>query len=154
MRVHRLERAQRLPAAPDEAFPFFAEALNLERITPAWLGFRVTTRTPIAMGAGTFIEYRLALHRVPVRWRTEVVLWDPPRRFVDVQRYGPYALWHHTHAFEPAGSGTIMRDVVRYALPLGPVGAFAHAAFVRRDLDRIFDYRAEAVAEAFGAAGD
>jgi ligand-binding SRPBCC domain-containing protein len=81
-----------------------------------------------------------------VRWRTEIVLWNPPRRFVDVQRSGPYALWHHTHAFERDGEGTIMRDVVRYALPLGALGALAHVAFVGRDLERIFAFRQREVA--------
>jgi ligand-binding SRPBCC domain-containing protein len=146
MRVYRLERAQRLPAPPEDVFPYFADALNLERITPPWLGFRVISPGPLSMGAGTSIEYHLRLHRLPVRWRTEIVLWDPPSRFVDVQRSGPYRLWHHTHSFEPLDGGTVMRDVVRYALPLGRLGALAHAGFVRRDLERIFDFRKEQVA--------
>ena len=146
MSVHRLERTQLLHASPDEVFPFFADALNLERITPPWLGFRVTTPSPIEMRAGAFIEYRLALHRLPVRWRTEIVLWDPPRRFVDVQLSGPYRVWHHTHDFEADGhGGTLMRDTVRYALPLGPVGALAHRLVVRRDVAAIFDFRREAI---------
>jgi ligand-binding SRPBCC domain-containing protein len=153
MTVHRLETAQRLPAPPEKVFPFFSDARNLERITPARLRFRVLTPGPIEMRAGTVIEYRLRMHRIAVGWRTEIVLWDPPRRFVDVQRSGPYRLWHHTHSFEPAGGGTLMRDVVRYALPLGPVGVLAHAAFVRRDLERIFDFRGEEVARLLGGMG-
>jgi ligand-binding SRPBCC domain-containing protein len=147
MAVHVLTREQRLPGSPDEVFPFFGDARNLEAITPPWLGFRVITPEPIAMAPGTLIEYRLRLHGVPIRWRTTIAVWDPPRRFVDVQLSGPYRMWHHTHDFAPAadGSGTLMRDTVRYALPFGPLGALAHRLLVRRDLDRIFDYRTGAV---------
>jgi ligand-binding SRPBCC domain-containing protein len=146
MKLHVLERSQRLPRPPDEVFPFFADALNLERITPPWLGFRVVTPGPIEMGAGTRIDYRLRLHGVPLTWHTEIVLWDPPRRFVDVQLSGPYRLWHHTHRFEAVGDGTVMTDIVRYGLARGPLGALAHAVLVRRDLERIFDFRHRAVA--------
>ena len=153
MRVHTLARSQRLEQPSEEVFPFFAAARNLERITPPWLGFRVLTPEPIEMRAGAMIDYRLELHRLALRWRTEIVLWDPPRRFVDVQRSGPYSLWHHTHSFEPCGEGTLMRDVVRYRLPLGPLGSLAHVAFVRRDLERIFAFRQREVARILGAAG-
>jgi ligand-binding SRPBCC domain-containing protein len=98
------------------------------------------------MRRATRIDYRLKLRGIRLRWRTEIALWDPPHRFVDVQRSGPYRLWHHTHRFEPAGDGTIMTDVVRYALPFGPLGELAHLALVRRDLERIFDFRREQVA--------
>lgn len=147
MAVHVLRREQRLPRPPRESFEFFGDAFNLERITPPWLGFRVITPRPIHMAAGTVIEYRLGLHAVPVRWRTRIAIWEPGRRFVDVQLRGPYRLWHHTHEFEPAagGTATLMRDTVRYALPLGPLGSLARRAFVARDLERIFDYRTEAV---------
>jgi ligand-binding SRPBCC domain-containing protein len=144
--VHILRREQRLPGAPEDVFPFFADALNLEAITPPWLGFRVTTPQPIDMRAGTLLEYRLRLRGVPLRWRTRIAVWDPPRRFVDVQVAGPYRLWHHTHDFEADGAGgTVMRDTVRYGLPLGPLGALAHRLVVRRDLAAIFAFRQRAV---------
>ena len=143
---HTLRREQRLPGTPDEVFPFFADAGNLAAITPAFLGFRIVTPRPIEMRVGTIIEYRLALHRLPISWLTQIVDWEPGVRFVDAQLRGPYALWHHTHDFEPDGDGTIMRDTVRYAIPFGPAGRLAHAAFVRRDLERIFDFRAAEVA--------
>ena len=147
MRIHVLEREQRIPAPPEAVFPFFEDAGNLEAITPPFLGFRVVTARPIAMRPGALIEYRLKLHGVPVRWRTRIERLDPPFMFVDAQLSGPYRLWHHTHVFEPDGrGGTIMRDRVRYALPFGPLGTIAHALFVRRDLRRIFDFRHEAVA--------
>ena len=148
--MRRLEREQHLPGAPEDVFGFFADALNLERITPPWLGFRVTTPGTIEMQPGTLIEYRLRLHRVPVRWLTRIEVWEPPERFVDLQVRGPYRSWHHEHLFTPApGGGTLMRDRVDYELPLGPLGDIAHALFVGRDLKRIFDHRAESVARYF-----
>lgn len=148
MKVHLLERRQGSPFPP-RAFAFYADALNLEAIAPPWLAFRVATPGPIAMGAGTLIDYRLRLHGVPIRWRTRIEAWDPPRRFVDVQVRGPSALWEHTHTFEPAGDDAVaIGDRVRYALSIGVLGRLAHALFVRRDLERIFDYRRLTVADA------
>jgi ligand-binding SRPBCC domain-containing protein len=144
--VHVLEREQRLPGEPADVFPFFADAFNLEQITPPWLRFRVDRPGSIDMRPGALIEYRLRLHRVPLRWQTTIAVWDPPRRFVDVQIRGPYRLWHHTHDFARDGDGgTVMRDTVRYGLPLGRLGDLAHLLLVRRDLAAIFDFRAEAI---------
>jgi ligand-binding SRPBCC domain-containing protein len=151
--VHVLERRQRLEVPPERAFAFYADARNLEAITPPWLAFRVTTPGRIEMRPGTLIDYRLRLHGVPVRWRTRIEVWDPPRRFVDVQLRGPYALWEHTHTFEPDGAdGVVIGDRVRYALPLGPLGRIVHALVVRRDLERIFEHRRHAVAAHLGGA--
>jgi len=150
-RVHLLERRQRVEFSIDQAFDFYGDAHNLERITPPWLGFGVTTPGPIEMGVGTSIDYRLRLHRVPVRWRTRIEVWEPPRRFVDVQVRGPYALWEHTHGFEEDGPGaTVIRDRVRYSIPFGPLGELADRLLVRRDLKRIFDYRRDAVTRELG----
>jgi ligand-binding SRPBCC domain-containing protein len=149
--LQTLAREQILPADPDTVFGFFADAFNLETITPAWLRFRVVTPGPIAMAPGTLIEYRLRLHGLPVRWLTRIEIWEPGERFVDVQVRGPYRTWHHTHSFEPHPDGTLVRDTVRYELPLGPLGRLAHAAFVRRDLERIFDFRHEEVARRLDA---
>jgi ligand-binding SRPBCC domain-containing protein len=132
-------------------FGFFADAFNLEAITPSWLRFQVVTPGPIRMVPGALIEYRLRLHGVPIRWLTRIETWEPGARFVDVQVRGPYRLWHHTHSFEPHEQGTLARDRVRYALPLGPLGRLADAAFVHRDLGRIFDYRRAEVARRLGA---
>jgi ligand-binding SRPBCC domain-containing protein len=145
VRVHVLERSQRLSRPPQDVFPFFADAFNLEAITPPWLRFRVLTPGPVTMAHGTLLEYRLRLRGLPLRWLTRIETWEPPLRFVDCQVRGPYRLWQHTHSFEPDGDGTIMRDRVRYALPLGPLGELAHMALVRRDLDRIFAFRHAAV---------
>lgn len=152
-KVHILERLQRVDLPIARAFEFYGDAHNLERITPPWLGFEVTTPGLIEMGVGTSIEYRLRLHRVPVRWRTRIEAWEPPRRFVDVQVKGPYSLWEHAHTFEEDGSGaTIIGDRVRYSIPFGPLGEIADRLLVRRDLRRIFDYRREAVARELRAA--
>jgi ligand-binding SRPBCC domain-containing protein len=145
---HVLRREQRLPRPPQEVFPFFADAGNLEAITPDWLRFRIVAPRPIEMRAGTLIEYRLRLHGLPISWLTRIEAWEPGARFVDMQLTGPYRLWHHTHEFEPDGAGgTVMRDTVRYALPFGPLGAVAHRAFVARDIAAIFDHRVRRVAE-------
>ena len=146
MVIHTLRREQVLAAAPDAVFAFFADPFNLEAITPPLLRFAVVTPGPIAMGAGTFIQYRLRLRGVPMRWDTLIGEWEPPRRFVDVQVRGPYRLWHHTHELSALGDGrTLMRDTVRYALGFGVLGELAHRAVVRRDLEAIFAYRAERV---------
>ncbi len=150
MRVHVLEREQLLPRPPGEVFPFFAAARNLEAITPPLLRFEVVTPEPIEMRAGTLLQYRLRLRGLPIDWLTRIAEWEPGERFVDEQIAGPYRLWHHTHRFEPYGDGaTLMRDTVRYALPLWPLGELA-APLVRRDLARIFDFRGAACAEHFG----
>lgn len=146
--IHILKRRQRIERPIDGAFAFYGDARNLELITPPWLGFEVTTPAPIKMGIGTLIEYRLRLHRVPVRWQTRIDAWEPPHRFVDAQIKGPYSLWEHTHTFEPDGLGaTIIEDRVRYAIPFGPLGNLADRLLVRRDLQQIFDYRRDAVAQ-------
>ncbi len=147
-----LEREQVLPGLPEEVFPFFADAHNLEAITPPLLRFRVITPDPIEMHVGTTIQYRLRLRGVGVNWLTSIQAWDPPHRFVDVQLRGPYALWHHTHTFEEVAGGTRMSDVVRYALPLGPVGELAHRAFVRRDVEGIFSFRHHELARRVAAS--
>ena len=151
LRYHTLARRQRLAHTPGEVFDFFADAGNLEAITPPSLSFRIVTPRPIAMGAGALIEYRLRVRGVPLMWLTRIDTWEPARRFVDVQLAGPYALWHHTHVFEALEDGsTLMHDVVRYALPFWPAGEIAHRAFVARELRAIFDFRHDEVARRFG----
>lgn len=147
MDVRTLQREQRLPGTPDEVFAFFADARNLEAITPPLLRFRVVTPAPIVMRRGTLIRYRLRVRGLPVTWLTRIEEWDPPHRFVDQQLKGPYALWQHTHTFEADGAETIMRDTVRYRIGFGPLGALADTLLVRRDVARIFDFRAQRVRE-------
>jgi ligand-binding SRPBCC domain-containing protein len=156
MRIFTLEREQLLPGRPEEVFPFFADARNLEAITPPLLRFEVVTPGEIPMRVGTLIQYRLTLRGIGVNWLTSIQEWNPPWRFVDVQVRGPYALWHHTHEFaaHDGGKATIMRDTVRYAIGFGPFGAVAARAFVHRDVANIFDYRRTAVVDALRSAAD
>lgn len=148
--VHHLYREQLIARPLDDVFGFFSEASNLELITPPWLNFNLLGSEPAAMGPGTMIEYRLRLHRLPMRWLSRIALWQPQRAFVDVQVRGPYRVWRHRHEFERCGQTTRVCDRVDYALPLGLLGELAHAAFVERDLARIFDYRRTAVARLLG----
>ena len=135
-----------LPRRRDEVFPFFADARNLDTLTPPWLNFEILTPAPIAMRPGALIDYRLRVHGIPIRWRTEIVEWNPPLRFVDVQLRGPYTLWHHTHTFEAHEGGTLCRDEVRYR-PRG--GSLTNRLFVRRDVENIFAFRNRKLTEIF-----
>lgn len=141
---------QWVPRTPEDLFPFFADARNLEKITPDFLEFRVLAVTPEELGEGTVIDYRLKLRGVPLRWRSVIEEWSPGRRFTDRQTRGPYAVWHHVHEFEPASGGTILRDRVRYAVPLGALGETVAGSFVRRDVEKIFAFRRARIEEMFG----
>jgi ligand-binding SRPBCC domain-containing protein len=134
----------------DEVFTFFSRAENLELLTPPWLRFQIITPLPIAMGVGTLIEYRLRVHGVPLRWMSRIDEWQENVGFVDRQLRGPYRSWLHRHEFERDGERTLVRDSVRYSLPLGALGRICGAPLVRRDLDRVFAFRGEAVARHFG----
>ena len=146
MRVHRFQQTTRLARRPDEVFPFFAAAGNLQRITPPELGFRILT-PDVEMMEGALIRYSLSLFGVRFQWHTEITRWNPPHEFVDVQLRGPYRQWIHTHTFRPDGDGTLMEDVVDYALPLQPLGEIA-APLVGLQVRRIFNYRARVIAQA------
>lgn len=147
---HTLRREQWVPRPVEEVFEFFADAKNLETITPPFLGFHILSVSTPQIVEGTEIRYRLKLHGFPMGWLTEIRQWRPPHRFVDVQRKGPYSLWHHTHTFEGYAGRTRMRDVVRYVLPFGPLGELVHGLKVRADVEKIFAYRHEKIRELFG----
>jgi len=151
MRFKTLHRVQSVPAPLAEVFFFFCDARNLDRITPPWLRFKVLGQTDCEPKAGTLIHYQLAWHGIPLRWISRIEEWRPPELFVDVQVKGPYALWHHTHSFEACEGGTLIGDAVRYAVPMGALGDFLGGWLVRRDVERIFDYRAEQIPAMFGA---
>lgn len=145
--VYRLERSQRISCGRDEVFVFFADAANLEAVTPPFLRFRILSTMPVEMRRGARIEYSLALFGIPFRWRTVITRWEPGICFVDEQEAGPYAFWRHTHWFADDGDATEMKDTVEYALPLGPLGRIARWLFVRRTLERIFDFRRDTISQ-------
>ncbi|MCC7388356.1 MAG: SRPBCC family protein [Phycisphaerales bacterium] len=148
-RGYRLHAQVRLASPIGEVFPFFADARNLDRLTPPSLRFEILTPGEIEMAPGTLIDYRIRLRAVPMRWRTRITEWDPPHGFADEQLRGPYRWWIHRHRFTPDGDGTIMTDTVDYAVPGGPLAPLAHTLLVRRDVERIFRYRSAAIGEIF-----
>ena len=152
MRVREFTAELWLPAPPEEVFPFFAEAANLETITPPWLNFHIITPQPVAMREGTLIDYRLRVRGFPMKWRTLISAWEPPFRCVDEQLKGPYRLWKHEHTFEARDGGTLARDRVQYAAPFDWL---VHRWLVRPDVERIFAYRQEVLKKKFsGDSGE
>jgi hypothetical protein len=147
VRIHVLEREQLVRTPAERVFAFFSDPRNLETLTPAWLRFEILSPEPIAMAKDARIDYRLRIAGIPVRWRTRITSFEPGRGFVDEQERGPYALWEHTHRFEPTDRGVLVSDRVRYALPLGALGAIAHGLWVHSALTRIFDFRFARVRE-------
>jgi ligand-binding SRPBCC domain-containing protein len=151
MKVRVLERSQIVPRPIAETFKFFSDPRNLERLTPAFLNFKFLTPPPAVVHPGTVIDYQIRLYGVPVHWRTRIEIVEAPKKFVDVQEKGPYALWRHSHTFRQiAGSATEMKDRVEYAMPLGPLGDIAYHLFVKRSLAQIFDYRERELAAVMG----
>lgn len=150
MHTYVLHREQWLTRPIEEVFEFFSRPENLQVITPPWLDFRMVA-TPQTLQAGSLIRYRLRWHALPIRWTTEISEWNPPHGFVDREVSGPYALWNHEHSFSAYEGGTTMRDRVTYALPFGILGWIAHKILVKRDVERIFDYRSQTMQRLFPA---
>jgi ligand-binding SRPBCC domain-containing protein len=149
MHSYRLTREQWLPKPLEETFAFFSRPENLEEITPPFLQFHIV-RAESELHAGSLIEYRLRVRGLPMCWTSEITNWEPPHRFVDTQVRGPYALWRHQHVFVAENDGTRISDDVEYALPFGFVGRLAHALLVRTDVEKIFEYRQQKLAELLG----
>jgi ligand-binding SRPBCC domain-containing protein len=141
---------QFVPRPLDEVFAFFSKAENLQKLTPAWLDFRILSVDPVPVQKGTLIKYALRWGIFPIRWTTEITEWQPPCHFVDLQLKGPYKLWHHEHRFAAEGNGTRITDEVQYLLPFGVLGSIAHTLKVKSDVRRIFAYRTEVVRQLFG----
>jgi ligand-binding SRPBCC domain-containing protein len=150
LRVRSLSTEQWLLRPIDEVFAFFSDAGNLDVLTPPWLHFRVLTALDRPIGQGTLIDYRLRWRGVPLWWRTEIILWQPPYRFVDRQVKGPYRQWHHEHTFEPHGGGTLMCDRIDYIVPGWLLEPLLTRLVVAGDVERIFAYRRERMEEMFG----
>lgn len=140
MKIREFKSELWLPLPPERLFSFFADAANLETITPPWLNFKILTPAPIEMREGTLIDYRLLIHLLPVKWRTRISAWQPPHFFVDEQLRGPYRKWIHQHMFDPSDGGTLVRDLVTYSVPFDSV---LHRWLVRPDIEKIFRYRSD-----------
>jgi ligand-binding SRPBCC domain-containing protein len=149
--VFTLEAEIRVAAPLDDVWPFFCDARNLERLTPSFLRFEVLTPDPIEMAVGTLIDYKLRVRGLPIRWQSEITAWEPPHRFVDEQRRGPYRCWIHEHTFEEHDGKTIARDRVRYD-HIG--GRLANRLMVAPDVRRIFEHRTRVLNEIFGATNE
>jgi ligand-binding SRPBCC domain-containing protein len=149
MKIRHFESELWLPRPRAEVFAFFADAANLDAITPPWVKFQTITPGPIEMRAGTLIDHRLRIRGFPIRWRSKITAWEPPARFVDEQIRGPYRLWIHEHLFEDRDGGTLVVDRVRYAVPFDLI---VHELLVRRDVARIFAWRTECLKRRFGPA--
>jgi ligand-binding SRPBCC domain-containing protein len=147
VRADDVNAADLHPDTAERVFQFLSDTNNLEIVVPPWLGLRTLTSRPIDMGIATRIDYRLRIHGVPARWESEVISWEPPRRFVYEQRRGPFRYWMHEHTFLDCKDGTMARDNVDYAVP---GGRLVHSLFVRRDLERVFRYRRARLISTFG----
>ena len=146
MKIYEFTTELSLPCPVSKVFDFFSDAGNLQAITPPWLNFEILTPRPLPMRTGAIIDYRLRIHGLPLKWRTEITAWSPPHRFVDEQRRGPYRLWIHEHRFVEKDGQTFCTDFVRDAVPGGPL---VHRLFVRRDVERIFAFRQQRLREIF-----
>lgn len=145
---HIFEVTVDLAAPVEEVFSFFSVAENLNLLTPPNLKFEILTPSPITMGVGTIIDYKISLRGLPMKWRTEITEWEPGRKFADNQLRGPYRAWYHTHTFEAVDGGTRMHDRVEYELPFGFLGNIVHP-LVKRDVERIFGFRTQVITERF-----
>ena len=151
--THQLVRTTLLPGRLDDVFGFFRDPRNLERLTPPWLAFRITSTSDDIVRAGTRIRYRLRLHGIPLSWESRISEYVDNSHFADEQVTGPYAQWYHTHSFVATDAGVMMTDVVKYRMPFGILGRLAHWLVVRHQLRSIFDYRTAAIRKIFPAGG-
>lgn len=142
---------QFIPKPAAELFTFFSEAKNLEEITPSMLNFKIVSMSTPQIQKNTEINYKLKVHGVPIKWTTDISVWDPPRLFVDNQRSGPYRVWVHEHRFEEVSGGTLMKDWVRFELPMGKIGALAGFHQVQKDIESIFKHRRQVIADRYFA---
>ena len=153
MREEVFIAVQDLPSPRSEVFRFFSDPANLEALTPPWLNFEVLTPKPLPQGEGALFDYRIKVRGLTLRWRTLIETFVPGEKFADRQISGPYALWHHTHRFvDLPDGGTRMTDQVRYRVGWGFIGRIVTALWVRRDVQRIFEYRKQVLAERFRPA--
>lgn len=136
-----------VPASLDEVFEFYSNAMNLEKLTPPWMNFKVVSKPPIDMHEGRLIDYKLTVMGLPLRWQSKITVWEPKHRFMDIQTRGPYKYWEHEHTFEEVSEGVRVRDEVQYGVPGGVI---VHRLKVRPDIEKIFAYREQKQKEMFG----
>lgn len=151
MKVFKLQKQQLIKAPIEQVWDFFSSPANLEQITPASMKFRITSGDlPKQTYPGQIITYKVApLLGIPLFWMTEITHVQQHELFVDEQRVGPYKIWHHEHHFVQQANGTLMTDIVHYALPLSFLGRLAHSLFIKKQLQDIFDYRYQVVHKVF-----
>ncbi|HNP94525.1 MAG TPA: SRPBCC family protein [Cyclobacteriaceae bacterium] len=151
MKIYNLKRTQFLPISIKEAWDFFSSPANLSKITPKHMGFKILYMSGgPKMYPGQVIRYIVnGLPGIPMNWMTEITHVQEPYYFVDEQRFGPYALWHHQHHFKEVDGGVEMTDEVNYAIPLGLIGRLANWLLVAREVNRIFDHRYEVLESYF-----
>ncbi len=145
----KLVFAQWVAASGQQVWPFFSSEKNLERLTPPFLNFHVVGKSTEQIEQGTMIDYRLKMHGLPMRWRSEITQWTPEISFVDEQRKGPYKTWRHLHEFIPLGSGTLLQDTIRLKPPMGWAGRAAALKLIINEVETIFAYRAKITSEIF-----
>lgn len=151
MKLYTLHTKQKLPISQDEAWDFIANPKNLEIITPKSMGFRTISGDEREMFAGQIIHYKITpLFGISMEWVTEITHVHDKKFFVDEQRFGPYAFWHHKHFIKPIPGGVEMEDIVHYKLPMGLLGRMAHPFLVKPKLDEIFAFRRNKLIELFG----
>ncbi len=149
--IYTLSVSQLLNMSMNEAWEFFSSPQNLAKITPPHMGFVITSGQPGKMFAGQIITYKVSpLPGLKTNWVTEITHVAEQQFFVDEQRFGPYSMWHHEHHFEIQDNRVLMTDRVSYKLPFGFLGKLAHWLFVRKQLQKIFEYRELTLKKMFG----
>jgi len=151
MKIYTVRREQLVEWPLRDVFKLFERPENLALITPPAMKFKIFTPRPIEKRCGTVVDYSVRILGISVHWRMMITDYQPPYSFIDVQLKGPYTFWHHTHTFDECSNGTMIIDEVRYVLPFGIIGRLVHALFVKRQIHRIFDYRANVVERTFKA---
>ena len=149
MKIFNFKKELYVERPLEEVFNFFSRAENLQKVTPPQLQFHILTPLPIEMKTGTIIDYQLKVYHLPFSWRTEITEWDPPHKFTDIQVRGPYRKWIHQHFFEKSGDGTMMKDLLQYAIPGGIFATWINSLLVRKDIESIFRFREKRFREIF-----
>ena len=150
MKLYTFKKEQKISKSIIDVFDFFSKPENLSVITPNKMDFKILTPSPIEMKEGTLIDYTVKIMSFPIRWRTLITKYDPPNMFIDQQLKGPYSMWHHTHLFEKINDNeTLIKDVILYAVPFSFIGSITHSLYIKRDLEKIFDYRSQEIKRIF-----